>query len=103
MENALPVHCQDRFQNIASRCSHKHIFGNLGFGLQARILLNDGKRLLRRWTLHRVSCVLKYLILQGKGVWGKPWLGSAPDNRLADDGKRPYRRWTLCLDGSPKD
>ena len=38
--------------------------------------------------MHRVSCVLKYLILQGKGVWGKPWLGIAPERRLADDGKR---------------
>ena len=48
--------------------------------------------------MHRVSCVLKYLILQGKGVWGKPWLGIAPDRRLADDGKRLHRRWTLYPD-----
>ena len=26
---ALPVHCQDRFLNIASGGSGKHIFGNL--------------------------------------------------------------------------
>ena len=29
METALPVHCSDRFQNIASRCCQGHIFGIL--------------------------------------------------------------------------
>ena len=28
---ALPVHCQDRFLNIASGCSGKHFFGPLAF------------------------------------------------------------------------